>query len=57
MDKTRVLLADDHAIVRAGIGKALGELDGLEDRTGYHKLDGRGSCLIIFLAAGLSHQR
>jgi DNA-binding NarL/FixJ family response regulator len=30
MDKTRVLLADDHAIVRAGIGKALGELDGLE---------------------------
>jgi DNA-binding NarL/FixJ family response regulator len=30
MDKTRVLLADDHAIVRAGIGKALSELDGLE---------------------------
>jgi DNA-binding NarL/FixJ family response regulator len=30
MDKTRVLLADDHAIVRAGIGKALGELDDLE---------------------------
>jgi DNA-binding NarL/FixJ family response regulator len=30
MDKTRVLLADDHAIVRAGIGKALGELEGLE---------------------------
>ncbi len=30
MDKTRVLLADDHAVVRAGIGKALGELDGLE---------------------------
>ena len=30
MDKTRVLLADDHAVVRAGIGKALGEVDGLE---------------------------
>jgi DNA-binding NarL/FixJ family response regulator len=30
MDKTRVLLADDHAVVRAGIGKALGELDNLE---------------------------
>ena len=30
MDKTRVLLADDHAIVRAGIGKALSEVDGLE---------------------------
>jgi DNA-binding NarL/FixJ family response regulator len=30
MSKTRVLLADDHAIVRAGIGKALGEIDDLE---------------------------
>jgi len=30
MDKTRVLLADDHDVVRAGIGKALGEVDGLE---------------------------
>ena len=30
MDKTRVLLADDHAVVRAGIGKALSELDELE---------------------------
>ena len=30
MSKTRVLLADDHAVVRAGIGKALGELDELE---------------------------
>jgi hypothetical protein len=29
-DKTRVPLADDHAIVRAGIGKALGELESLE---------------------------
>lgn len=30
MNKARVLLADDHAVVRAGIGKALGELDGVE---------------------------
>lgn len=30
MGKTRVLLADDHDVVRAGIGKALGEVDGLE---------------------------
>ena len=30
MEKTRVLLAGEHAVVRAGIGKALGELDGLE---------------------------
>jgi len=30
MTKTRVLLADDHAVVRAGIGKALSELDTLE---------------------------
>jgi len=30
MNNTRVLLADDHAVVRAGIGKALGEVDGLE---------------------------
>ncbi len=30
MSKTRVLLADDHDVVRAGIGKALGEVDGLE---------------------------
>jgi DNA-binding NarL/FixJ family response regulator len=30
MEKTRVLLADDHAVVRAGIAKALSELHGLE---------------------------
>lgn len=30
MQPVRVLLADDHALVRAGIGKALGELDGVE---------------------------
>jgi DNA-binding NarL/FixJ family response regulator len=30
MHKTRVLLADDHAVVRAGIGKALSEIDSLE---------------------------
>ncbi len=30
MGKTRVLLADDHAVVRAGIAKALSELDTLE---------------------------
>ena len=30
MNKTRVLLADDHAVVRAGISKALGELNELE---------------------------
>jgi DNA-binding NarL/FixJ family response regulator len=30
MGKTRVLLADDHDVVRAGIGKALGGVDGLE---------------------------
>ena len=30
MNKTRVLLADDHAVVRAGISRALGELNELE---------------------------
>ncbi|MCD4737804.1 MAG: response regulator transcription factor, partial [Anaerolineae bacterium] len=30
MNKTRVLLADDHALVRAGISNALRELPGLE---------------------------
>jgi DNA-binding NarL/FixJ family response regulator len=30
MNKTRILLADDHAVVRTGIGKALSEVDSLE---------------------------
>jgi DNA-binding NarL/FixJ family response regulator len=30
MNKMRILLADDHAVVRTGIGKALSEVDGLE---------------------------